>query len=74
MRLLSLSLEEIDKVEKEYEEESKALKDEIFRICWHMRGTSIAEGYLLSYEDRVLIGKIIQNNLEITKETGQPFF
>jgi len=74
MRLLSLSLEEIDKVVKEYEEESKALKDEIFRICWHMRGTSIAEGYLLSYEDRVLIGKIIQNNLEITKETGQPFF
>jgi hypothetical protein len=33
MRLLALDLEGIDKVVKEYEEESKALKDEIFRIC-----------------------------------------
>ncbi len=74
MRLLSLNIEEINKVVKDYEEETKALKDEIFRITWHMRGTSIAESYLLSYEDRMIIGKIIQNNLEITKETGQPFF
>jgi hypothetical protein len=29
---------------------------------------------MLSYEDRVIIGKIIERNLETTKESGLPFF
>jgi hypothetical protein len=71
---LSLDIDGINKVVEEYDNESKALKEELFRICWYMRGTSIAESYLLSYEDRQIISKIIEKNLEITKETGQPFF
>lgn len=39
-----------------------------------MRGTPISEGYLLSFEDRQIIAKIIEKNLEITKESGLPFF
>jgi hypothetical protein len=71
---LALDLDEINQIVKDYENETKAIKEELFRICWYMRGTSLAEAYLLSYEDREIIGKIIEKNLEITKETGHPFF
>ncbi len=71
---MPLDIEAINQVVQDYDNESKALKEELFRICWHMRGTSIAEAHLLSYEDRKIIAKIIEGNLEITKETGQPFF
>jgi len=71
---LALNIEGINQVVREYDDESKAIKEELFRLCWYMRGMSPAEAYMLSYEDRVLIGKIIEKNLEITKETGHPFF
>jgi len=60
---------------KDYELESKAIKDELFRICWYMRGgVTYTESLMLSYEDREIIGKIIEKNLEITKESGMNFF
>lgn len=71
---MALNIEGINQVVREYDDESKAIKEELFRLCWYMRGMSPAEAYMLSYEDRVLIGKIIEKNLEITKETGHPFF
>jgi hypothetical protein len=71
---LTLDLDGINRLVKDYELESKAIKDELFRICWYMRGTPLSEAYLLSYEDREIIGKIIEKNLEITKESGHPFF
>lgn len=72
---MALDLEGINKLVVEYEQESKALKDELFRICWYMRGgIPPSEAYLLTYEDREIISKIIEKNLEITKESGQPFF
>lgn len=58
----------------EYEQESKALKDEIFKICWFMRGMPPSEAYLLTFEDREIIAKIIESNLETTKESGLNFF
>ena len=65
----------INTMVKDYEQESKAIKDELFKICWYMRGSiSASEAYVLSYEDREIISKIIEKNLEITKESGQPFF
>jgi len=40
-----------------------------------MRGSlSITEAYMLDTQDRSLIGEIIQENLEITKESKLPFF
>jgi hypothetical protein len=74
MRLLTLDIDSINKVVEEYDNESKAIKEELFRICWYMRGASFTEAYLLSYEDRLIISKIIEKNLEITKETQLPFF
>ena len=71
---MPLNLEGINQVVQEYDEESKALKEEIFKICWFMRGASFTEAFMLSIEDRQLIGKIIEGNMEITKETGHPFF
>jgi hypothetical protein len=74
MRLLSLDLEGINALVVDYDRETKALKDELYRMCWYMRGMPPSEAFMLSFEDREIIGKIIEKNLEITKESGQPFF
>ena len=40
-----------------------------------MRGSvTIDEGFYLSYEERMLIGDIVKENLETTKKSGLPFF
>ena len=40
-----------------------------------MRGAvSLDEGFNLTYEDRSLIGDIVKENLETTKNSGMPFF
>ena len=57
------------------ETESKALKDEILRLCWYMRGgISYDDAMLLSSDERKLIGKIVKDNLETSKKSGLPFF
>jgi hypothetical protein len=56
------------------EKEAKALKKEIFQMCWYMRGLSVNEGMALSFEDRKLIAEMIKDNLETTKKSGLPFF
>ena len=73
---MTLDLEGINKLVVEYDRESKALKDELFRLCWYMRGgITYSEALeIMSNEEREIVGKIIEKNLEITKESGQPFF
>lgn len=39
-----------------------------------MRGMSYQEALMLSYEERMIIGEIIKENLETTKKTKLPFF
>ena len=40
-----------------------------------MRGAvTLEEGFHLTYEDRMLIGDIVKDNLETTKKSGLPFF
>lgn len=57
------------------DEEVKALKDEIFRLVWFMRGgLTLSEAYELDISDREIINKVIKDNLETAKETGMPFF
>jgi hypothetical protein len=64
-------LKEVDRLDGE----SKEFKAEILKLCWFMRGgLSLDEAFSLSYEERMLIGKIIEDNLETTKKTGMPFF
>jgi hypothetical protein len=75
MRLLTLTLEEINSVVKEMEEESKAIKKELYRMCWFMRGgITIEQAYQMDAMDREAISEIIESNLETAKETGMPFF
>ena len=64
-------LEYFDTLDKQ----SKALKEEILKLCWYMRGSlSYDEGMSLSQEDRSLMSKLIKHNLETTKKSGMPFF
>lgn len=57
------------------DKQSKAIKEDILRICWYMRGSiTYDEAMQLSFEDKKLINKIIKDNLETTKKSGMPFF
>jgi len=72
---LSLTLEEIDQLTKEMENDAKAIKGELFKMCWYMRGSmSISEAYNLNNEDREIIAGLIEGNLEVTKKSNLPFF
>ena len=65
----------IDKLVKEYESDTKALREELFRFTWFMRGgVSVTESFLLTPEDREILNKIIESNIEIAKQNGIPFF
>lgn len=75
MRLLSLSLDEIQKLSERMEKEAKALKNQIYQLMWFMRGSiTITEAFELESEDLEIISKIIKENLETTKKTKLPFF
>jgi hypothetical protein len=39
-----------------------------------MRGMSYQEALMLSYDERMIVGEIIKENLETTKKTKLPFF
>jgi hypothetical protein len=55
--------------------EVEALKNNLYQMCWYMRGgITIEQLYLLEPNDRVIISSIIKGNLETTKESGLPFF
>lgn len=72
---MSLTIDEMHDLANELDQESKALKHELFRMCWFMRGgLTLEQAYNLDFEDRQIIGKIIESNLETTKETKLPFF
>lgn len=70
-----MTMDEIQSEVKKMEDESKALKTELYRLCWFMRGSiSIEQAHLLDFQDREIIGEIIKGNLETTKESGLNFF
>ena len=57
------------------ENETKALRLDLLRICWYMRGgVTSSEASAMSPEERQIIGGLVKENLETTKKTGQPFF
>lgn len=75
MRLLTLHNEDIVKLIEQYDKESKALRKDIFKLAWYMRGgMTVEEAFTLGYLDRKIINSIIEENLETAKETGMPFF
>ncbi len=73
-RILTQSLVEIREYVKHLEKEERDIKKDLFKICWYMRGMSYQEAMMLSYDERMIIGEIIKENLETTKKTKLPFF
>jgi len=71
---MSLQDSELLELVKDYENRTKNIKDEIFRIAWHMRGGVQAHDLFwnYSYEDREVLSKIIKDNIETTNKTGMP--
>jgi len=69
---LRASNSEIEEFVKFLENETKNIKDEIFRISWYMRGGVNSQDlfHLYSYEDRMIMNKIIEENIEATKKSG----
>lgn len=65
----------IDELVKSYDNNTKAIKQELLKLSWYMRGgLDYNLAHLLTLEDREIIGKIVEEHLEITKETQIPFF
>jgi len=72
---LSLGNDEIVAMINQFDKDSKALKEEALRFCWYMRGgLSYDDVFMLSANERDIIGKIVKENLETTKKSGLPFF
>ena len=58
-----------------YDNDIKALKREILRMCWFMRGGITYDQLMASSNiERGIISEIIKSNLETAKESGMPFW
>ena len=65
----------VDELVKSYDNNTKAIKQELLKLSWYMRGgLDYNLAHLLTPEDREIIGKIVEEHLETTKESGLPFF
>jgi hypothetical protein len=67
--------EQIEDYLESLERESKAIKEEALRFTWWMRGgVSYEESMQLSWEERTIIAKIIEDNMETAKKSQMPFW
>ena len=72
---MSLTNEEIATYLKSLDKESRAIREEALRFCWHMRGgLSYDDAMMLGHQERQIISKIIEDNMEVTKKSGLPYF
>ena len=70
-----MTMDEIQAEVNNMEKDSKALKKELYKMAWFMRGSlSFEEVFQLDLNDREAIAEIIKENLETTKSSGLSFF
>lgn len=70
-----MTMDQIQAEVNNMEKESKALKKELYKMAWFMRGSlSFEEVFQLDLNDREAIADIIKENLETTKNSGLSFF
>jgi hypothetical protein len=70
-----MTMDEIHVEVKKLDNESKALKKELYKLAWFMRGSlGFEEAHNLDVADREILGEIIKENLETTKASQLPFF
>jgi hypothetical protein len=59
----------------EYESDVRKIKSNILKMCWYMRGgVTYSELMDMCVQERNIISKIIEENLETTKKSGLAFF
>ena len=57
------------------EKEANSIREEGFKLAWHMRGGITYEQVLqLSSNERQMIAALAKENMETTKKTNLPFF
>lgn len=70
-KLIPASEEEILGTIKQMGEECKTITNDLLKTIWFMRGSiSYTEAFSLSFYERQCIAKIIESNIELTKESG----
>lgn len=75
MRLLNLDNEGVKKLIAQLDKEVETIRHDSLKMCWYMRGgISYTDILNLSQAERTAINKIIEENLETTKNTKMPFF
>lgn len=75
MRLLVLGSEDIGKYLDQMEQEVNEIKAGCLRMSWYMRGgVSYTDVLNMSMTERDSINKLINDNLETTKNSKLPFF
>ena len=73
--MLSQTESDIVKTLKDMENNTKEVRLDLLKICWYMRGgVTYSEASAMSPQEREIVGKLVKENLETTKKTGQPFF
>jgi hypothetical protein len=64
-------VEELKRLDKHCD----AIKDEIIRLTWWMRGgVSYNDAMLLSPKEKEIIVALVKENMETSKKTGTPIF
>ena len=68
---MSKSNSDIEEHLKKLDLQAKEIKDEIFRISWFMRGGVSSHDLFHTYsvEDREIMGELIKENIETTKQS-----
>lgn len=75
MRLLNLGAEGVQKLIDGMEKEVSDIKRNALSLSWYMRGGASYEDILnMSAMEREHIMNIINENLELSKKSGLPFF
>jgi len=69
-----LSRDEIEQYLIRLETETKKFKHELYKLSWYMRGgVGISDLlYILGFEDREVMYNVINENIEMTKESRMP--
>jgi hypothetical protein len=57
------------------EQEADSIRQQSLKMSWYMRGGATYEDIMqMSFRERSMIGDLIKDNLETTKNSKLPFF
>lgn len=75
MRLLYSDSEQISSLIEQMEKECDRIRADSMKMSWYMRGGATYNDVMnMSIAERDIINKLIEENLETTKNTKMPFF